>query len=235
MSDPLFASEGQLQPHWNTLSDDVLNLLALKPKVKIQANPAANSLIAAFYGETETTGRLKGGRMTIVPLCLLSKNWEAWIGFREVWQSTPTIKNTFVFDSCDLTIFMTEKDSKVFRQLLRAEWSGLSENGENNWMFRPSDAGHPHWQVDVAEMLSRDADVSSALELLKDTAPKQFGAQPTVSSNLMPFLKVGAMHLASSMRPWTDSEIAHGPKELVQIRQWATGTIQLLVCELDRL
>jgi hypothetical protein len=104
----------------------------------------------------------------------------------------------------------------------------------DGWSFRPSNAGHPHWQVDVTEAVRADAEFEAARQLLLEAAPREFGFQePQVAYPA--WYEIGRMHLASAMRPWVDADIAHGPTSLMAVRAWVVRTIEILNIELARL
>jgi hypothetical protein len=163
----------------------------------------------------------------------VSSGWQTWIGYREVWPLAE--RRRFCFGSADLTVFGAPAGSEAFQQLLRAEWAGLLKCSDNTWAFRPADAGHPHWQVDIAEALREDRELASARDLLRETAPRDFEGSAVAEVTLPPWYEIGRMHFASAMRPWSDANIAHGPRCLADINGWVLATIGVLGVELDRL
>jgi hypothetical protein len=205
------------------------------PNIQIGAPSIGAALVAGFVGsDTKYVGRLRGGRTSVAPLSQITNRWEAWIGFNETWNVTTLPR--YRFGACNLTVFLSQGGIEPFYQILRAEWTGPEESGKDIWSFRPDDAGHPHWQIDVPEMLFNDLEISTARELLRDTAPREFGAaEMHVKSERPPYYKLGSMHFASGMRPWSDDQIAYGPKQLREVRSWVINTIRLLRLELDRL
>jgi hypothetical protein len=120
-----------------------------------------------------------------------------------------------------------------FQQVLRAEWSGLFDTGGGIWVHRPANAGHPHWQIDVADMLRQEPELASALELLRETGPREFGASQRADS--APWYRLDRIHFASAMRPWSDDLIAYGPEKLAHIRLWVIRTLTMMRLELHRL
>src|SRR5271165_1545671 len=108
--------------------------------------------------------------MPVAPLRSLRGTWEAWVGYREVWNSLPGTEK-FVFASSDITLFFTIAGTEDFQQILRAEWMGLTNNA-GDWTFTPGNAAHPHWQIDITETLKSDTDLQTARELLRDSAPR---------------------------------------------------------------
>ena len=105
----------------------------------------------------------------------MGRDWEVWLGYREVWTLLTGVER-FVFSSADLTIFFAIAQSEDFQQILRAEWTGQSKDVDG-WSFKPSDAGHPHWQIDAIEVFRQDRDAAlcsalldQELATLRDTA-----------------------------------------------------------------
>jgi hypothetical protein len=117
---------------------------------------------------------------------------------------------------------------------MRAEWMGLVQDVEG-WSFRPPNAGHPHWQIDLAQVLREDAEFRAARQLLREAEPKAFGETEADESRYPPWYEISRVHLASAIRPWVDETIAHGPGDLNAVRSWVIGTIRLLNVELARL
>ena len=235
MADPLEKTGGNLEVHWRTLEVEISrHLLAETKPIKLNSSSVGQQTIATLAGEgTRLATRLRGQKVPVAPFCAASSGWNAWLGYREVWSLAANQR--FAFSSADLTIFVAPETVDEYQQLLRAEWVGVSTDGLGGWAFSPPDAGHPHWQMDIGEALQRDGDVASALDLLKETAPMEFGAAAMRGAASFPWMLTGRMHLASAMRPWSDAEICHGPRGLNDIRSWVTSTIKTLRTELRRL
>ncbi|WP_414471945.1 hypothetical protein [Microvirga sp. M2] len=236
MPDPFSATEGELAPHWNTLTAELVPQLDIRAsKVSLKAAPVGDKLIASFIGEAaRRAGRLRGDPMPVVPFRSISSNWEVWLGYREVWTLKGGNPKRFNFASSDLTIFFAIAGSEAFQQILRAEWMGPEKSLEG-WSFKPSNAAHPHWQIDIAETLKLDADLEAARELLREVEPREFGAPEPAPVPDPPWYQIGRMHLASAMRPWADGLIAHGPADLAAVRMWVVNTVNLLQIELERI
>jgi len=235
MPDPFSVSKGELNPHWNTLGAGLAALLDSKAsRISLRLSRVGEAEIASIVGEAvRRAGRLRGDPMPVAPLRSLRGTWEAWVGYREVWNSLPGTEK-FVFASSDITLFFTIAGTEDFQQILRAEWMGLTDNA-GDWTFTPGNAAHPHWQIDITETLKSDTDLQTARELLRDSAPREFGAVPSAPFADPPWYRIGHMHFASAMRPWTDGEIAHCPSNLGAVRKWVIATIALLRTELVRL
>jgi hypothetical protein len=235
MPDPYPSTPGSLQPHWNTLLTELAPYLdAQASKISLTADAVGEEIVSSFRGEVaRRANRYRGGPVPVVPLrSVLARSWEAWIGYREVW-ALLRAPNSFAFSSADITVFLTVANSGVFQQVLRAEWIGVEEEADG-WSFRPSDAGHPHWQIDVTEAVRADAELEAARQLLLEATPREFGS--VEPSRAYPaWYEIGRMHLASAMRPWVDADIAHGPTSLLAIRAWVIRTIEILSIELARL
>jgi hypothetical protein len=116
---------------------------------------------------------------------------------------------------------------------MRAEWVGQNLDAEGDWAFHPPDAGHPHWQVDIAEV-QFDEEWAAAQELLRETAPREFDGALSHRGGRRPYQNFGRVHLAAAMRPWSDSNIAHGPSCLADVRKWVQHTARVLNVELAR-
>jgi len=236
MPEPYLTSHGKLSPHWHTLREEIkaANRKGIKD-VDLTAEATATMLVASLSGkETRRANRHRGDPIPVIPFRQIGADWDAWFGYREVWK--PTSQSRFAFSSADLTIFFAPVETEAFEQVLRAEWMGPNELDTNIWSFRPENAGHPHWQIDVTETLQANADYQSAMELVRaPDVPREFGVEPEKSSPVAPWINLGRIHFASSMRPWLDSHIAHRPQDLGQIRQWVISTLSILDSEFERL
>jgi hypothetical protein len=235
MPDPLCSTDGTLAPHWNTLIGELAPYLHPRSStVALRPTSVGEQIIASFSGEVvRRATRHRGGPVPIVPLRDLKHSWEVWIGYREVWTLLGR-RNRFAFSSSDITVFFSISNSGSFQQILRAEWTGLAKEVQG-WAFRPNNAGHPHWQIDVTEVLLADNELEAARRLLREVEPREFGTPQQATLQYPPWYEIGRMHLASAMRPWVDSRIAHGPTGLGAVRTWVVHTIQLLNVELARL
>jgi hypothetical protein len=239
MPETLPATEGELAAHWNNLQDEMLSHInSSTPKVILKGAAIGEQIIVGFGGSlSKRAQRLRGGPTTVVRFTPVSANWNAWLGYREVWNylDTKPGRKRFYFSSSDLTLFLEYGDSGDFQQVVRAEWAGLQKDEASGWTFCPSNAGHPHWQVDIAELLKRDTELVAARTLLFDTAPREFGLEEPETTPEPCWYNIGRMHFASGMRPWLDASVAHVPSKLAEVRAWAVGTMGLLRIELGRL
>jgi hypothetical protein len=235
MSEPCYSTPATLGPHWNILVSDLTPCLHPRAsKVALESEVVGDRLITHFSGSiVRRAARHRGGSVPVVPLRDLAHNWEVWLGYREVWMMLGG-RNRFIFSSSDITVFFVVANSEAFQQILRAEWMGPAKDSEG-WYFRPSDAGHPHWQVDVIDVLRADANLEAAHQLLMDAEPREFGNPDLARLADPPWYEIGRMHFASAMRPWVDSLIAHGPSNLAAVRAWVVNTIGTLNIELARL
>ena len=216
MLEPFVVSKGRLGPHWNALELELTDQFQAKPReVLIRPSYVANSAIAAINGSAvRRVGRLRGGDTLVARLMSVGANWEAWIGYREVWRRADT-RNQFLFSSADITLFLCNVSSASFQQVLRAEWAGVT-NQAGNWTFTPDNAGHPHWHIDITEGLRADAEWEAARQLLRDSAPKDFGASVSETATDPPWYNIGLIHLASAMRPWVEPEYCPWPERAGQ-------------------
>lgn len=236
MPEPLSATRGRLKPHWNTLMRELAAELAPRAsRVSLLPTVVGDQIITSFRGEAvRRAGRYRGNPMPVVPLRVVGRDWEIWLGYREVWNSLVAAER-FAFSSADLTIFFAIARSEVFQQILRAEWMGPSKDIDG-WSFKPIDAGHPHWQIDAIEVFKENRELEAARELLREAAaPREFREPGPGSLPTPPWYEIARMHLASGMRPWVDNEIAHGPCDLAAVRAWVVNTVGLLNIELGRL
>jgi hypothetical protein len=199
----------------------------------LKASAVGQQFVLAFTGEpVRRASRLRGGTVTVVPFKTISRAWEVWLGYREVW--TLLEADRYVFSSSDLTLFFAPGNSEAFQQVLRAEWAG-QEKKPDGWEFKPRDAGHPHWQIDFGETLKLDADLAAARELIREPVTREFGGPEVAVAEDPPWHQIGRMHLASAMRPWLDESFAYGPTALASVRAWVMGTVSVLGTEFDRL
>lgn len=235
MPDPFRATQGELSPHWASLEQEIAKTLG-GPSPKLAGNIIGPRLVTTFVGDSvRRAGRLLGDNLPVTPCITLSRDWEAWLGYREVWSRSTGAANRFDFSSSDLTVYVTRAQAESFQQILRAEWSGVTKGKDEEWCFRPQDAGHPHWQIDIGETLKADRDLEAARALIQESAPREFGEAVAAPPQNPPWYQLGRMHFASAMRPWSDEAIAHGPDGLMALRRWVLGTIRLLRLELARL
>jgi hypothetical protein len=236
MADPFSATRGGLKPHWNTLITELAaHLDARAAKVALIPEVVGNQLITSFAGDAVRRARRnRGNPIPVVPLQVLGRDWEVWLGYREVWTLLDRVEK-FVFSSADLTVFFAVGQSEDFQQILRAEWVGPSKDLDDCWSFKPNNAGHPHWQIDAIEVVKEDRNLIAARQLLIETEPREFGEPEPASIRFPPWYEIARMHLASGMRPWFDDLIAHGPSELAAVRAWVVKTVGLLNIELARL
>ncbi len=236
MSDPFPATEGKLAPHWRALMADLAPRLDQRAaKVHLGPTYVSSQIVTSFTGEAvRRAGRHRGNPMPIVPFQRICSGWEAWLGYRETWTAIAGAKS-FTFASSDLTIFLATIESETFHQILRAEWAGPTKNEHDGWSFKPDDAGHPHWQIDVTETMQKDLEFEAARELLRSSAPKEFCASDQEVAPVPPWYRIDRMHFASAVRPWVDGFKAHGPANLASVRAWVVKTVDLLNIELARL
>lgn len=233
MSDPFETTNGKLRPHWDALRASIIPALDAKASdTTLDVLPSPSQQIAIFNGSAaRRANRLRGAPVPVVPLCSVSARGEAWLGYREVWSQISRTKCRF--ESADLTLFFAAESSEAFQQVLRAEWIGFTEDGAGEWIQRPTNAGHPHWHLDIIESMRQDDELSSAISLLRESEPREFGIRPASVS--VTSFNFGRMHLASGARPWIDNIIAHGPKALKDIRNWVAATVRSLRSEIGRL
>jgi hypothetical protein len=235
MPEPFRATRGELAPHWASLGQEIAGVLG-GPSLKVVSAPFGAQLLATFVGDSvRRAGRLRGENLPVVPCLTLSQDWEAWLGYREVWSPGAGTPNRFCFSSSDLSVYVTPAQAESFQQFLRAEWSGSTKGEDEEWQFRPTDAGHPHWHIDIGETLRADSDLEAARALLLESEPREFGDANAAVAQNPPWYQLGRMHFASGMRPWLDETIAHEPASLIALRRWVLATIQLLRLELPRL
>jgi len=235
MVDPFSVTSEGLKPHWNTLMTELAaHLDPRTSRVALIPTVVGNQIITSFAGDVvRLAGRNRGNPTPVAPLRAVGRDWEVWLGYREVWTLLTGVQR-FVFSSADLTIFFAIAQSEDFQQILRAEWTGQSKDVDG-WSFKPSDAGHPHWQIDAIEVFRQDRELEAARQLLRETEPREFGEPGPVSIPFPPWFEIARMHLASGMRPWLDDLIAHGPSDLAAVRAWVVKTVYLLNIELARL
>jgi len=235
MADPFSVTRGGLQPHWNTLMSELAaHLEPRASRVVLAPEVVGSQIITSFAGDVvRRAGRNRGNPTPVVPLRAADRDWEVWLGYREAWTLLTGVER-FVFSSADLTIFFAIGRNEDFQQILRAEWIGQSKDVDG-WSFKPSDAGHPHWQIDAIEVFRQNRELEAARQLLIETEPREFGQPEPASMPFPPWFEIARMHLASGMRPWLDDLIAHGPSDLAAVRAWVVKTVCLLNIELARL
>jgi hypothetical protein len=131
MPEPLPATEGELGAHWNNLQTEMLSHISSGARdLTLKAAEIGEQVIVGFAGSSiKRAERLRGGPTTVIHFTPVSENWNAWLGYREVWNylDTKSGRKRFYFSSSDLTLFLEYGGTGDFQQVVRAEWAGYKK------------------------------------------------------------------------------------------------------------
>jgi hypothetical protein len=180
---------------------------------------------------SEVITRNRGGHHRVLPLCLLSQDIYAWIGFRERWSSQGNEQN-YRFDEGGFTLHVGRVGEVAKPQVMRSEWIGRRNAGFGNL------AGHPHWQVDVLETVRRvSADAPATFGSTE--APEAMEFSPLTNDSgaaLLMRFTAERMHLASAAAWWRQPAwpVATAPTSVPELNRWVLGCISYLRQEVQR-
>lgn len=209
-------------------------------------------------GQVPMADREMGGETAVSPLfnrVLEEENY--WISVSIKWDADNDRRKPYLFRTAGLTLFQGAFSQRPKMQLLRAEWAGLRQSGEDDYVYEAHGAGHPHWQIDAPRAL-RDwirfrreqeaarrtlyegpaviQEVAGLDELLAATTL-------SVAENEDPDISWCSMHLALNApwhaQPWKREPVgslphAHHPSGFNQIADWATWTVSYVQQEIGR-
>ena len=179
----------------------------------------------------ESIARNRGTKHRVIPLCQLSNDVFAWVGFRERWQRIEGTKS-YRFVEGGFTIHIGKQGELSKPQIMRSEWVGRCSKtfGEG--------IGHPHWQMDILETV-RDRLTDAPVVFETGEMPAlEFGEQNQEKADydLLLGLTMERMHLASAAQWWRlpSVSIANSPADVAELDQWILGCIDYLHQELQR-
>lgn len=180
---------------------------------------------------SETIARNRGKPHRVIPLCRISDDVLAWVGYRERWQREGGEQN-FRFIEGGFTLHVGREGLLDKPQILRSEWIG-----RRSGMFG-NNAGHPHWQLDVLES-ARQAIAEPARFAEDPPDPVEFGsadAEESSGENLLFGLTIERMHLASAALWWRKPTlpVAHPPESVADLDRWILGCVTYLRQEVRR-
>lgn len=179
----------------------------------------------------EIIARNRGKPHRVIPLCRITDDVFAWVGYREHWKRENGEQN-FRFIEGGFTLHVGRQGELDKPQILRSEWIG-----RRSGMFG-NEAGHPHWQLDVLES-ARQAVVEPARFAENPTELVEFGsasAEESFGESLLFGLTVERMHLASAALWWRKPSlpIAHPPESIADLDRWILGCVTYLRQEVRR-
>lgn len=205
-----------------------------QPKGNILLSPEIlekRALMSLGGRASEVITRNLGGKHRVLPLCPLSNEFYAWIGFRERWSNEGKEQN-YRFEEGGFTLHVGRVGEVAKPQVMRSEWVGRRNAGFGNH------AGHPHWQVDVLETVRRTAADAPAIFRTNETpVPMEFS--PPIDDSgaaLLTRFTAERMHLASAAAWWRKpaSPIATAPTSVAELDRWNLGCISYLRQEVQR-
>lgn len=182
---------------------------------------------------SEVIARNLGKAHRVLPLCPVTGDVLAWIGYREHWQKQG-IEQSFRFVEGGFTLHVGRLGEIKKPQILRSEWIGRRSDAFVN------QAGHPHWQLDVLESArARAPEPPTRFDKPKaQHATIEFGgiAAPMVAEDLLFGLTVERMHLASAALWWRQPSVpvAHPLQTVADLDRWILGCVAYLRQEVGR-
>jgi hypothetical protein len=180
---------------------------------------------------SEFIARNRGPKHRVIPLCPLSDEVFAWVGFRELWHRIKDTKS-YRFVEGGFTIHLGKQGELFKPQIMRSEWVGRRSKAFGEGI------GHPHWQMDVLESVrTRSLEVPARFEG-GETPALEFGETQTKEADrdLVLGLTVERMHLASAAQWWRlpSVSIANSPVDAAELDRWILGCITYLRQEMQR-
>jgi hypothetical protein len=182
---------------------------------------------------SEVIVRNRGATHRVLPLCTLSQDVYAWIGFRERWTRNSG-EQSYRFEEGGFTLHIGREGELAKPQVMRTEWSGRRSSSFTN------QAGHPHWQLDVLETArTRMPAPPARFDSLEEPALLVEFRQPPpadMNTDMLLGLTIERMHLAS-VAPWWRQPmvpIAIAPADVAELDRWILGCISYLRQEIQR-
>jgi hypothetical protein len=182
---------------------------------------------------SETIARNRGRPHCVLPLCRITGDVLAWIGYRERWQKQGA-EQSFRFVESGFTLHAGREGDPAKPQILRSEWIGSRSGAFVN------QAGQPHWQLDVLESArahtpeppTRFNDLTAARPALEFDAMHV----PEVREDVLFGLTIERMHLASAALWWRQPSVpvVHPPETVADIDRWILGCVTYLRQEVGR-
>jgi hypothetical protein len=256
----LLKNHRDVKSHWSTAASDLGGVL---PGLKegYRAYPAGGTVVLKCREYPDETALRFGG--TIVPIVPLIETTPDempyyWIGWHEEWD---TAGRRWKFHSSALTVFYGPPKADK-RQLIRAEWAGVTEVKDDLDVLPGEGAAHPHWHIDAlrgyfsdlrrqTDEWCEEQEFRRELKAISDFVDVPDAADAATSIGVgFPELQfptdqeMGWMgiHLAANAR-WCDelwpgpagphTVHAAGPRNLESIRRWLTSCVRYLQAQIQ--
>ncbi len=247
---PLNVVERNLRQHFAHTNTSLRKALSKGDDIVIDETWSQNIVTAGLAGPgCERISRNRGGSDNITDILAVTPDLLAWLGYNEKWSFSGVVggANTYSFRQISFTVYLGWRGDQIKPQLFRAEWAGFAEWTKGTSGFQAKNAGHPHWQFDALESVLTEngaEDAEAFLELLREEseepAAKEFEPQPAndVILDVVRAQKLSRIHFASAAAWWvpeTDRRHAHSPKNVQQLRDWSSNTLNYIIQELGRL
>ena len=161
----LIGTEAELEHHFQKADSALESLIRARPCPRLNADWARAPLVAGLAGQNcEFVARNRGASSAVAPLVELRKGLWAWLGYREEWDEERTNRSVrrFSFRSAGITVHFGFPSDVFKPQVFRAEWAGWTRWNGTDLSFQAGAAGHPHWQFDVLDSLTKDDDAQRA-------------------------------------------------------------------------
>jgi hypothetical protein len=168
-----------------------------------------------------------------------------WIALHERW--APISRHKIRFRDCGLRLYVGSADKDAI-QILRLEWVAPTEDPEGIQSYQGKHAGHPHWHIDRAALVS-PADFLNSIQVL--TAPAEesevedFGSTtisgeptgPRLDCSWLQYVHLPA-HARWAQLAWDGQEIPgphqSEPSSIQELTNWLTGALRYFSSELSR-
>lgn len=233
-----------LDQRWLQLGDLIaraIGIAADRRQLRVEFEYQQEGAWAGLQGPAcERVTRNRGGHSYVAPLCTISGDLLAWLGWQEVWE-VPAGQRNFRFKNTGLSVYLGKRNEVVKPQVLRLEWPGYAAWSGGPASFQSPGAGHPHWQIDLVQSMAA-THAPPRFEPAGEEEVEDFDAAmraPTVDELVRRF-SVERMHLASAAPWWLpefDEEVGrhmNTPPNLLGLDRWLSQSILYLRQELGR-
>jgi hypothetical protein len=238
-------SASALQQRWKLLSEGLRVRCQLASEdLFVHPDNVGEKVTAGLLGRAcERVQRNMGRPAFVAPFTQIGRsNLKSWLGFQEQWELAS--RDRYSFHHVSLTVHFGYENEITKPQIFRSEWPGVRRWGGQAIGFQSPGAGHPHWQFDLIESISKD-DVRSEQKILARLRDQEivvdFQSPSSVADSIVAARSVSLqrMHFASAA-PWWLNSVAgqdlhtNAPKNPNEILRWILACVTYMRQELDR-
>lgn len=239
------STKAALDHRWRSMTTMLRDMLGLSiQEILIFPDTQADRVWAGLQGnKCERTSRNRGGAANVVPLCELPKSLVAWLGFQEVWDIESGFR-PYIFRQLSLTIHFGFIGDPLKPQAFRLEWPGIRDWSGAGLTFQTPGAGHPHWQFDILESLSKlkRREEAGKFEPEDPDYVEEFDAEDKLLSidECLASLSLESIHFASAAKWWLPKEAEHvgqhmnAPPDAEALSLWVSESLRYVKQELGR-